>query len=203
MKAQVQARLVYQACISGVRASVISPPTNRFNLRLLCLLFPVPSFPQSSICFSFCYISILAGKLSGIHEMLAHPVISNSTFTHVSPFLNVSHSHLRKDWKVVPQLIMSSQEPPVKEEKKPPRPCHFLLSPHTSQAPSCTSLPTLRPWHHYFIYFTERNCLLRYIQFAPLFLYEIPGLFYYKWRAPVSVTVWFWPTWTCKVPVWQ
>lgn len=140
-----------QACISGVRASVISPPTNRFNLRLLCLLFPVPSFPRSSFCFSFCFsISILAGKLSGIHEMLAHPVISNSTFTHVSPFLNVSHSHLRKDWKVVPQLIMSSQEPPVKEEKKPPRPCHFLLSPHTSQAPSCTSLPTLRPWHHYF-----------------------------------------------------
>jgi hypothetical protein len=51
--------------------------------------------------------------------------------------------------------------------------------------------------------FIKSFCLLRYIHFPPLFLYEIPGLFYYKQRAPVSVTVWFWPTWTCKVPVWQ
>lgn len=30
---------------------------------------------------------MLEGKLSGIREMLAHPIISNSAFTHVSPFL--------------------------------------------------------------------------------------------------------------------
>lgn len=137
----MQARLVHQACISGVRASVISPPTNRLNLRLCVCFFLFPPFHRVPFVNSFCYISMGAGMLSGIREMLAHSVISNSALTHVSPFLNISHSHLRKDWKVEPRLIMNSQEPPVKEEKKPSRPCFLLLSPHTSQAhPPCHCL---------------------------------------------------------------